>query len=168
AEEIAEAPLFDVLGEPVHRLVVLERAVEPRRRADEPTGASELNQRIVLGAPAERILVTLELLVHEQRTLGELAHDVTIGVLHPTPGVLLELGLEAPVRVHGADELDLVRVLVASELALVRLVVVLAERGRHVDDARTRVERDEVREDDAEIERVLAAAAERDAPLAEA
>jgi hypothetical protein len=68
--------------------------------------------------------------VHQQALFLELAHDLAVALLDPTPGVFAELGLELAGRQHGAEQLDLVGARVALELALVRVVIVLAEGGR--------------------------------------
>ena len=65
-EEVAEAPVLDVLGQPLHALVVRDRPVDVRGRADVPGGPRVLDERVGVGAPAERVVVAVLLGVDEQ------------------------------------------------------------------------------------------------------
>ena len=76
-EEIAEAAVFDVLGEPVDLGVVGEHLVLELGRADEPALARVLDERIFFGAPAERVVVDVLFLVEEQAALLQVADDVS-------------------------------------------------------------------------------------------
>jgi hypothetical protein len=144
-EEVAEASVFDVGREPGDGLVVLLRLLDEARRADVPGGARELDERIGVGAPAERVVVPVGLRVDEPPAPLELGEDVLVAVFDPTAGVGRELRAERAVGADGAEERE---VLVLCKELPVRHVVVLAERGRDVDDARAGVERDEVGRED--------------------
>ena len=58
-EEVAEAAFFDVLGEPMDCAVVGDRAIDDRGRADVPGRARVLDERVVVRAPAERVVVAV-------------------------------------------------------------------------------------------------------------
>ena len=65
-EEIAEAPLLDVVGEPLTARLFAIALIDELRRADVPGGAGVLDERVVIGAPAERVVVTVVLRVDEE------------------------------------------------------------------------------------------------------
>jgi hypothetical protein len=78
---------------------------------------------------------------HELAALLEIGLEIFVAVFHPAAGVRREGVDEGAVGLHRAEERQ--RGLLGEQLA-VHEVVVLAEGGRHVDDARARVERHEV------------------------
>ena len=65
-QEIAEPAVLDVLGQPVDLALLASICVFELRRADEPTLARILDQRIFFGPPAERIVVQVLFLMEEQ------------------------------------------------------------------------------------------------------
>ena len=73
-----------MFGQPVDLPVVGDHLVLELGGSDEPAFARILDQRILFGSPAERIVVQV-LVLKEQRPLGpKLAADITIGLLDPT------------------------------------------------------------------------------------
>ena len=64
-EEVAEAPLLDVLREPVDAGVVGEHRVAELAGANEPTRTRVLDEGIVVGPPAEGIIVNVLFLVDQ-------------------------------------------------------------------------------------------------------
>ena len=147
AQEIAETPVLDVFGKPVDPGVVGERLLDLRSGADVPRRTRELDQRVLLRAHAEGVLVADPLAVPQQSPLVELAGEVAIAVLHPAPGVgrVGNLGIEAAVRQDRAEE---GKIGMPFLLAAQQIEVHFAESGCHVDDAGARVQLHEVRLDD--------------------
>ena len=144
-QEIAEPAVANVIRQPIDPLVVGEHPVAVTRGADEPTAAWILNQRIVVGAPAERIRMQV-LFLMEQQTAGlELAADIFIRLLDPSSHILgRRLGGEFAVRAHRANEVGPFTRFESRLLRQQHFEVHLAERRRLVDDPRTAVERDEI------------------------
>jgi hypothetical protein len=159
AEEVAEAPLLDVLRKPFDLVVVGQRLRHVRGRPDVPGRAGVLDQCIVLGAHAEGILVANPLEVPQQTPCLELAREVAIALLHPAAGVgrVGDRGIEAAVREDRAQEREIgIPLLLAAQ----QLEVHLTEGGCDVDDAGARVELDEVRSHDPPVGEIAAAAEE--------
>ena len=68
-EELAEAAVFDVLGQPVDLRVVREHVVFELRRADEPALARILDEGVLFGARAEGVVVDVLFLVEQEAAL---------------------------------------------------------------------------------------------------
>jgi hypothetical protein len=143
AQEVAEAAVADVLGQPLDPGVVLEALVHVGGGAHVPGGPRVLDQRIVVRAHAERVLVPDLLRVPAQPALLELAGEVAVGLLHPAARVRRgrQLRVEAAVGPHGAEQ---GQVGPLPALGLQQLEVHLAKGGRSVHHAGARVEVDEV------------------------
>src|SRR5262249_26021713 len=117
-------------------------------RAQVPGGARVLDQRVLVGAHAEWVLVADLLRVHEEPASVEVARELAVAVLDPAPGEGLgrEPRVEAAVGPHGAERRHGgVRLLLAAQ----RREAALAEGGRFVHDAGPGVELDEAPADDA-------------------
>ena len=65
-EEVAEAAVFDVLGQPVDVLVVVQHLLLELAGFDEPTPPRILDERIFFSPPAERIFVAIFFAVKQQ------------------------------------------------------------------------------------------------------
>ena len=102
-EEVAEAPVLDVLGQPLHRAVVRDRPVDVRGGADVPGGTRVLDERVGVGAPAEGVVVAVLLGVDEQAALLEIVADLLVAVLDPAAGVALEAIDERAVGLDRAE-----------------------------------------------------------------
>ena len=144
AEEVAEAALLDVLGQPVHRAAVGQRVVLPGRGADEPGGAGVLDERVLVRTPAEGVLVADGLVVEQAAFLPQAADDRLVRFLDPLAFEPRDLGGEPPVRAHRAGQRDLSGVLVAGNRLPVEVVVHLAEGGGLVHESGALVEFHEV------------------------
>ena len=134
-QEVAEPAVLDVLGQPVDPGVVGEHLLAELARADKPALSGILDQRIVVGPPAERIVVDILLLVHEQMTRPQVAGDVAVALLHEPAAPHGEGVGEAAV---GGDAVDERRPSPLGEPCLLggqHRVVDLAEGRRDVDDA---------------------------------
>jgi hypothetical protein len=127
--------MLDVVGEPVHLLVVGEQVLAKPAGADEPALPRILDQRILVGPPAEGIVVDILLLMDEQPAGPEIAGDVAVAVLDEPPRAHREGVGKGAVGGHGIEEL---RPLAGSEpglLAHEHAVIHLAEGRGDVDHA---------------------------------
>ena len=145
-QEVTESAFLDVLRQPVHGAVVLDRAILERRSPDVPGGPRVLDERVAVGAPAERVIVPVLLGVHEQPGVLQVVLDLFVAVLDPAAAVALEPLHERAIRFHCAEERH---VRARGKRAPMRVEVVLAEGGGDVNDAGAGVERHEVGCDDA-------------------
>ena len=83
-EEISEPAIANMLREPVDLSIVGEHRLLELARANEPTPPRILDQRIVVGPPAKRIVVQVLFLMEQQMTTLEIALNVLVAVLDPT------------------------------------------------------------------------------------
>ena len=134
-QPLAEAAVADVLGHPADLLVELHHAVAELGHLDEPRRHGPVDER-PRAAPAVRVRVVVGLVAHDVAGVLQGPDDVGVGVEDVDAGPWGDLGGEAPGRVHGAHDGDVV--LGAGVL------VVLAEAGREVDDAGALLGGDEV------------------------
>ena len=144
-EEIAEAAVFDVLGEPIDLGVVGEHLVLELGRFDEPALARVLDERIFFGSPAERVVVDVLFLVEEEAALLEVADDVFVAIFDPAAAAVV--GAFVGEFAVGADAVDERRAFAVDEIFLLLredFVVVFAEGWRDVYEAGAAVGRDEV------------------------
>ena len=160
-QEVAEAAFADVLGQPGDPGVVGQHPIAERGRADKPALPRVLDQRIVVGPPAERIIVQVLFEVQQQAARPQFPIDILVRVLDPAARIIGRLGCELAVRADGADQ---GRTLTGDEPGLLGqqdFVVHFAEGRRLVDDARATVGRHEIRRDHAPSERRDAAGEQR-------
>ena len=138
AQPFAEASVLDVLGAPVDLLVGGEQAFADAGRPQVPRALGVVEQRRI-AAPTERIGVFQRLTPVEQTAGLEVLDDGVVGVLDELarPRVALDELAAQGHRLHEEEP-----------VLHARLIVVLAERRRGVDDARPVVHRDEVGGDD--------------------
>ena len=125
-DPVAKAPLSDGLWNPVDRRIVCNKRIAHRRHADEPRGARVVDQRRI-AAPAMRIAVCKLGGFEELAALFEILENQRVGILYEDPRPIRLLRHLALV----VDELDERHIVLAADA-----VIVLAECGRRVDDAR--------------------------------
>ena len=127
-EEIAHAAFLDCIGHPVHGTVCGDQAVLDGRHFDKPAGTGVINERRI-AAPAEGIAVYDFLRFEKETPSFKILYDQRIGGL----------------RGHSREKIAARREfsLLVNELYDGKIIlppyaiVVLAESGRGVDDART-------------------------------
>ena len=85
-QPLAEAPVLDVLGVPVDRLVGRQQPVAQRRRADVPGRLGVVDQRRP-AAPAVRVGVQVGLGAQQAPARAQVLDQVGVGVLDPAAGV---------------------------------------------------------------------------------
>ena len=124
-QPVAEPPLADVLGVPVDLPVLGDELVTLGGGADEPARGGVVEERAV-AAPAERIAVAIAVRVEHQAAALQVLDDLGVGLLEPEAGEGAGAGHHLPLAVDREDHRQAV--------ALARLVVVLAEGGRGVDE----------------------------------
>ena len=90
-EEVAKAAFFDMFRQPIDLLVVGQHwSLNCVVRMNQLL--AELNQRVLVRPPAERVLVQILFLVEQQAALPQFATDVLIGLFNPAS---LIIGLSA-------------------------------------------------------------------------
>ena len=140
-QPVAEAAGAHSLGDPADGLVVADEPVPQVLDPHEPVRDRHVQERL-LGPIAVRVGVDQGVLVDDAARLLQVRDDVLVGILR-------ELALEVG---HGLVEhaVDVQRVHQGQVLLDARLVVVLAERGRLVDDPGACIRADVGRGHDAE------------------
>jgi hypothetical protein len=145
-EEVAEAPLLDVLGQPLHGAVVRDRssmsAVVRMYQAGRAYWMSGSCRRASRTGSRDGTLR-----VDEQPPVLELVLDLLVAIFDPAARVARS-GRRTCRRVSRRRRAAGAPVARATSAAM-RVVVVLAEGGGDVDDPGARIERDEVRSDHA-------------------
>jgi len=145
AQEIAEAAFLDVLGQPVDRVVVLEKFLFELACADEPALPGVLDERVIFRPRAEGVLVLDRRLVIQDAALFQLLHDLLVAVLYPAALVLCGgLRTEVAVGLYCVDQRDGVEIGEPLPLVLEQQEVHFAVRRRDVHDARAGLQVDEV------------------------
>src|SRR3989344_6319982 len=127
-EELAKAPLLDVLRHPVDLLVVPNEVISQRRHLHPPCFPRVIKKRH-LATPAERVLMLILLLAEEQSSLHQRLNDFLFRfrILHREPGQPpAERSDEAAGLVHGVERRQ-------SDL-LAQTIVVIAVHHRGVPD----------------------------------
>ena len=79
-----------MIRQPVDLLIVRQHVVFELSRLDKPAFPRVLDERIIVGSPAERILVLILLLMIEPSVLFHPPHDRFVGVFDPLPGKVRE------------------------------------------------------------------------------
>ena len=97
-------------------------------------------QRVLFSAPTERIIVHILLLMEEQSTTTHVAHEVLVGLLDPTAGIVWCFAGEISVWPHRADKFRSVAIHKACLFSDQYVVVNFAERGRLVHDSRATID----------------------------
>src|SRR5690606_4521252 len=97
-QPVAEAPVLDVVGDPVDLLVERDKLVLLLRRADVPRRAGVVEQGRVT-APAERVRVVIHAVPELQSSRGKLLYDLRVGGLDPPDRPGLDLLDELALRV---------------------------------------------------------------------
>ena len=138
-EPVAEAPVLDVLGMPVDRLVGGQQPVAQARRGDVPGGLGVVEQRRS-AAPAVRVGVLVGLRAQQAPAAAEVLDEVGVGVLDEAAGVGADALVVGAVEAHRVDD--------GQPVLLAEAEVVLAEGDRGVHEARAVVGGDEVAEQD--------------------
>jgi hypothetical protein len=133
--------VLDVRRVPGGLLVLLEQALADLGGADEPAGQRVVDQRRV-AAPAVRIRVLVVLGAEEHPALAQVGDERRVGRLEEQAADQRDVVVEVAV---GADRVDHLQALGAGDLVVLR-----AERGRHVHESGTGVGGDVVPVDDAE------------------
>ena len=134
-EPLAEAPVLDVLGTPVNRLVGGEQLVLDLGRADVPAGLGVVDERRV-AAPAVRVGVLVLAGAEEPPGLAQRLDDVGVGLAHVHPRERAGALVEAAVGLDGVVDREPV---LRGEPE-----VVLAEGGPGMHHAGAVLDRDEV------------------------
>ncbi len=144
AQEVAEATVADVRRQPLDPGVVRQRLLDEGGGAHVPRRPRVLDQRILLGTPAEGVVVAVALGVPEEPALRELPLQVPVAGLDPAAG----MGLRRDGRIEaavGTDRAEQRKRRIALALAAEDVEVDLAKGRRDVDDARASVELHEIR-----------------------
>ena len=132
-EEVAHAPRFDGFGHPVDGIVGFDEFVLDSRDLDEPALAGVVQERRV-APPAVRIAVFVHEFLEQQPLLFEHGDDALVRFFDERTREIGDGRLEAAALVHHVDD--------GQTVLLSDAVVVLAEGGRDVYDARAVRQRD--------------------------
>ena len=136
-EEVSEPAVFDVLRQPVDLLVVRQHLVFELSGPYEPTFTRILDQRIVRGSPAKRIIVEILFLEVQQLAFFEIANDRFVSVFDPHPFKVRSLFGKSPVGRYGAKHLWPFATFKASLFRDEQFIVDFTERGRLVNRTTT-------------------------------
>ena len=123
-QKVSETAVLDMLRQPVDAAVVRQHLFLEGGRADEPAFSRILDQRILFGPPAERIIVQILLLMEEQALGFQVADDVAVGLFDPAA---FEFGRFVGERAVGSDGANERRALRLRRIWLVRFA---ADRNR--------------------------------------
>ena len=160
-QKVSKPTVFDVLWQPVDPGVVGQHRLAKLARADKPALPRILDERIIVGPPAERVVVDILLLVNEQAAGPQVAGDVAVALLHEPSAPHRKSVGERAVGRDGVDECRPRTVGKAGLLGYEHGVVHLAEGRRDVDDAGAGVGGDEVGGDHPPRRRLAAAGLEQ-------
>ena len=132
-QEVAHAPRADGVGHPVDRIVRLDELVFDGSDLDEPALAGVIDEGRI-AAPAVRVAVFVEHFFEQQPLLFEQRDDALVRFFDERSREIGNGGLEAAALVHHVHD--------GQPVLFADAVVVLAEGGRDVHDARAVRQRD--------------------------
>ena len=147
-QKVAHAPGADGIRHPVHGVVGLDELVFDGGHLDEPALAGVVQEGRI-APPAVRVAVLVGHLFEQQALFLEHGDDALVRLFDELPGKVGDGGLEAAALVHQIDH--------GQAVLLPHAVVVFAEGGGDVDDARAVGEGDVAVADD--VVRLFAVAA---------
>src|SRR5690606_36483889 len=116
-EELSEAAVLYVLRLPVDLSVVVDDVGDLLRRPDEPAPAGVLDEGVRVAAPAEGVVVPVDLLFLEESARPEVADDVAVRFPAEAPGEVRDFGGEGAIGEHELQKAEL-RILADAEVVL--------------------------------------------------
>lgn len=134
-EEVAETTIANMFREPANATIVGEHGLFEASGADEPAFAGILDEGVVVGAPAEGVIVEILFLVEEFSFVAEAAGDEFVGIFDPSAGVVGGFGGEFAIGTNGADEFRTLAGLEARLFVGEDFEVDFTEGGREVDES---------------------------------
>ena len=150
-----------MLWQPVDLLIVGQHLVFELGRTNEPTLARVLDQRIVIGSPAKRIVVQVLLLKVQQPAFLQFSNHRFVGVFDPHPfKVGHQLG-KHPVGRNGTEQFGPLATFILSLLFDQQLIVDFAKRWSLVDRTTTALGRHKIGTGDSPIQMLFSAIAKR-------
>mmetsp|Transcript_11125 Transcript_11125/g.29574 ORF Transcript_11125/g.29574 Transcript_11125/m.29574 type:complete len:306 (+) Transcript_11125:2139-3056(+) len=138
AKPVVEAFLLHELRDPIRLVVVRDQRISRILNLDEPAGNGHVDDRSVR-TPTVRVVVDLCPVVHQAALVLQLRLDVLVGFLDVLALEQGHIARKTAVLIHWVDQaLALPR---NDAKLLAHAVIVFAEGGRLVDDARSRLRR---------------------------